>query len=76
VLGRRRLRAASLIEDAVRSCSDLGYFADWRSDLAARGKDLEVSFFPNALWEDLNGLCLGLACTGQGSCEHSFNKPR
>jgi len=43
----------------------LGYFADWRSDLAASGRDLDVSFFPSALWEDINGLCLGLVCTGR-----------
>lgn len=53
---------SALLEEVIEI---LGYFADWRGDLAARGKDLEVSFFPSAWWEDLNGLCLGLACTAR-----------
>ena len=66
----------------------LGYFADWRSDLAARGKDLEVSFFFRALCEKTSmdfdrfylasnsGSALMQRFFGQGPCEHSFNKPR
>jgi hypothetical protein len=44
----------------------LKWFADWRSELVAAGHDVDKEvFFPRELWEDLNGLLLGVACTSR-----------
>ena len=41
----------------------LEWFSVWRDEVAFQGVDLEVAFLGQALWEDLNGLVLGLVCT-------------
>ena len=43
----------------------LGWFAEWHADLGRSGEDMDTAFFPQALWEDINGLLLGVACTAR-----------
>jgi hypothetical protein len=43
----------------------LKWFADWRSEVEDSDLEVEEVFLGKRLWEDLNGLLLGVACTAR-----------
>lgn len=49
----------------VEALDILEWFCVWEKDLRERGEDMDEAFFAKELFEDANGLLIGLACTAR-----------